>query len=96
MQSFEYALEEKMKYMMLVQTSITTLIFVVANLIFKGSVKILNILIFFLFVLLVCYLISSDKGDPSPNKSVWQYLATSRIDLHFLPPYSPNLNPIER
>lgn len=25
-----------------------------------------------------------------------KYLETSRIRLHFLPPYSPNLNPIER
>lgn len=25
-----------------------------------------------------------------------QYLAVSKIALHFLPPYSPNLNPIER
>ena len=25
-----------------------------------------------------------------------QYLVTSKIALHFLPPYSPNLNPIER
>jgi len=30
------------------------------------------------------------------NKSVTAYLKTSKIDLHFLPPYSPNLNPIER
>jgi transposase len=27
---------------------------------------------------------------------VKEYLATSKIVLHFLPPYSPNLNPIER
>ena len=25
-----------------------------------------------------------------------KYLTTSKIQLHFLPPYSPNLNPIER
>ena len=25
-----------------------------------------------------------------------EFLKTSRIILHFLPPYSPNLNPIER
>ncbi len=29
------------------------------------------------------------------NKAVTTYLETSRIRLHFLPPYSPNLNPIE-
>lgn len=27
---------------------------------------------------------------------VRKYLETSKIELHFLPPYSPNLNPIER
>ena len=30
------------------------------------------------------------------NKSVTKYLKDSKIRLHFLPPYSPNLNPIER
>jgi len=30
------------------------------------------------------------------NKSVTSYLKNSKINLHFLPPYSPNLNPIER
>lgn len=30
------------------------------------------------------------------NKAVTEHLKTSRIRLHFLPPYSPNLNPIER
>lgn len=30
------------------------------------------------------------------NKEVKRYLKTSKIVLHFLPPYSPNLNPIER
>jgi len=30
------------------------------------------------------------------NKAVTKYLETSKIVLHFLPPYSPNLNPIER
>ena len=30
------------------------------------------------------------------NKNVTKYLKTSKIQLHFLPPYSPNLNPIER
>jgi transposase len=27
---------------------------------------------------------------------VSEYLKTSKVRLHFLPPYSPNLNPIER
>ena len=30
------------------------------------------------------------------NKEVMRYLKNSKISLHFLPPYSPNLNPIER
>ena len=30
------------------------------------------------------------------NKAVTKHLETSKIQLHFLPPYSPNLNPIER
>jgi len=30
------------------------------------------------------------------NKDVAFYLQTSKIKMHFLPPYSPNLNPIER
>lgn len=30
------------------------------------------------------------------NKTVTAYLKSSKIRLHFLPPYSPNLNPIER
>lgn len=30
------------------------------------------------------------------NKSVTAYLKSSKIKMHFLPPYSPNLNPIER
>lgn len=30
------------------------------------------------------------------NKAVYKYLETSKIQLHFLPSYSPNLNPIER
>jgi transposase len=30
------------------------------------------------------------------NKAVTEYLKTSKVRLHFLPPYSPNLNPIER
>jgi transposase len=30
------------------------------------------------------------------NQKVEQYLKRSKIEMHFLPPYSPNLNPIER
>jgi len=37
-----------------------------------------------------------DNAPYYRNKAVGQYLATSKIVLHFLPPYSPNLNPIER
>ncbi len=37
-----------------------------------------------------------DNAPYYRNKAVKQYLATSKIVLHFLPPYSPNLNPIER
>ncbi|MFI5344672.1 MAG: IS630 family transposase [Chlamydiales bacterium] len=37
-----------------------------------------------------------DNAPYYRNKAVGQYLATSKIMLHFLPPYSPNLNPIER
>ena len=37
-----------------------------------------------------------DNAPYYKNKAVRQYLEGSRIVLHFLPPYSPNLNPIER
>ena len=37
-----------------------------------------------------------DNAPYYRNKAVGRYLATSKIALHFLPPYSPNLNPIER
>lgn len=37
-----------------------------------------------------------DNAPYYRNKAVGRYLATSKIVLHFLPPYSPNLNPIER
>lgn len=37
-----------------------------------------------------------DNAPYYRNKAVSQYLATSKIVLRFLPPYSPNLNPIER
>jgi len=37
-----------------------------------------------------------DNAPYYRNKAVKAYLETSKICLHFLPPYSPNLNPIER
>ena len=37
-----------------------------------------------------------DNAPYYRNKAVKQYLSCSKIILHFLPPYSPNLNPIER
>src|SRR5690606_30728534 len=37
-----------------------------------------------------------DNAPYYRNKAVMAYLETSKIRLHFLPPYSPNLNPIER
>lgn len=37
-----------------------------------------------------------DNAGYYKNKAVTEYLETSKIKLHFLPPYSPNLNPIER
>ena len=37
-----------------------------------------------------------DNARYYKNKAVSAYLETSKIKLHFLPPYSPNLNPIER
>lgn len=37
-----------------------------------------------------------DNASYYRNKAVRQYLQSSRVELHFLPPYSPNLNPIER
>lgn len=37
-----------------------------------------------------------DNGRSYKNKEVQAYLQNSKIKLHFLPPYSPNLNPIER
>jgi transposase len=37
-----------------------------------------------------------DNARYYKNKEVKKYLETSKIELHFLPPYSPNLNPIER
>lgn len=37
-----------------------------------------------------------DNASYYRNKTVRRYLEASKIVLHFLPPYSPNLNPIER
>jgi transposase len=37
-----------------------------------------------------------DNAGYYRNKKVTEFLATSKITMHFLPPYSPNLNPIER
>lgn len=37
-----------------------------------------------------------DNASYYRNKEVTEYLRTSKVKLHFLPPYSPNLNPIER
>ncbi|MEM8629461.1 MAG: IS630 family transposase, partial [Chlamydiota bacterium] len=38
----------------------------------------------------------SDNARYYKNRFVQDYLKNSRIELRFLPPYSPNLNPIER
>lgn len=40
--------------------------------------------------------IISDNGRANKNKIIKEYLKTSKIEIHYLPPYSPNLNPIER
>jgi transposase len=37
-----------------------------------------------------------DNGPSYKNKKVQEYLKTSKVKIHYLPPYSPNLNPIER
>lgn len=37
-----------------------------------------------------------DNAPYYRNKTVKDYLKTSKVIFHFLPPYSPNLNPIER
>ena len=37
-----------------------------------------------------------DNAKYYRNKLVQDYLGSSKIKMHFLPPYSPNLNPIER
>lgn len=40
--------------------------------------------------------IISDNGRSNKNKDVEDYLKRSKIEVVYLPPYSPNLNPIER
>jgi len=40
--------------------------------------------------------IFADNAPYYKNREVKKYLETSKIVLHHLPPYSPNLNPIER
>lgn len=37
-----------------------------------------------------------DNARSNKNKKLDEYLKTSKIRVHYLPPYSPNLNPIER
>jgi len=37
-----------------------------------------------------------DNARAGKNKNLDEYLKTSRIKIKYLPPYSPNLNPIER
>jgi len=37
-----------------------------------------------------------DNGRSNKNKELTKYLETARVVIHYLPPYSPNLNPIER
>lgn len=37
-----------------------------------------------------------DNAGYNHSRDVREYVKNSRITLHFLPPYSPNLNPIER
>lgn len=37
-----------------------------------------------------------DNARYYKNRAVRAYLEDSKVELHFLPPYSPNLNPIER
>jgi transposase len=37
-----------------------------------------------------------DNARSNKNKKLEEFLTSSRIKVHYLPPYSPNLNPIER
>jgi len=47
-------------------------------------------------VLAVCIYVICDNARYYRSKAVREYLKTSRIELVFLPPYSPNLNHIEQ
>src|SRR5215472_13401858 len=37
-----------------------------------------------------------DNARANKNKKIEEFLKTSKIKIRYLPPYSPNLNPIER
>ena len=37
-----------------------------------------------------------DNAKSNKNKKLAEFIKSSKIRLHYLPPYSPNLNPIER
>jgi transposase len=37
-----------------------------------------------------------DNASYYRNAAVKKYLEGAKVELHFLPPYSPNLNPVER
>jgi transposase len=37
-----------------------------------------------------------DNAKSNKNKKLAEFIKSSKIKLHYLPPYSPNLNPIER
>ena len=37
-----------------------------------------------------------DNARSNKNKKLEEFLQTSKIKVRYLPPYSPNLNPIER
>lgn len=43
-----------------------------------------------------CMHLFADNARYYRSRLVMDYIETSKIKLHFLPPYSPNLNPIER
>lgn len=43
-----------------------------------------------------CIHVFSDNARYYKNKEVTKHIESSKIKMHFLPPYSPNLNPIER
>jgi transposase len=43
-----------------------------------------------------CIHVIFDQGPANKNKAVKEFAALNNIKLHYLPTYSPNLNPIER